>query len=337
MFDNKPGTKRYYRRIVEYQSRIELNNRKNVGYIPRFSSRMLRFSQIPSWVLLGVMWLLVYLPRSFSNVIGSMLGDMYRISGKKRLKVVETNLRLCFPELTSEERTLVAKKHFRVYGQALLDSAVVWWASERFLERFVRFKGLEHYQSAIDQGHAVILLTGHFVAIDIGGPVISRHHKQIGMIKPVYNEVLDWALGKGRIRFGSRMLLRDQGMRQVIRSLKEGYGFSYVPDEDFGPEKSVFVPFLGTQAPTLTSVSKLANIANAKVLPCFVWRLPSTDGYLVEMMPALENFPSGNNVADAAIVRRVLSTAVRQHPDQYMWTFKFFSSQPEGRPSPYEP
>jgi lipid A biosynthesis lauroyl/palmitoleoyl acyltransferase len=289
----------------------------------------------PTWLVLGFLRLTVYMPHLISEAIGSGFGNLFYWLNKKRRKVVRINLGLCFPEMTPAAKRQLMREHFRVYGRTFIDMGKIWWASEKYLERFIQFEGLEHYQRAREAGKQVILLTGHFVGIDVGGPMISRHYRQIGLIKPIHNKVMDWALGRGRVRFGSRMLLRDDGMRPVVQAIKDGFGFSYVPDEDFGPERSVFVPFLGTRAPTLTSVGKLARMTNATVIPCFVWRQSAWHGYLVKMHPPLDNFPSGDDIADATRVRQVLAEAVREHPEQYMWTFKFFRSQPDGKPSPY--
>ena len=289
----------------------------------------------PTWVVLGFLRLTIYLPNFIAEAIGAGFGNLFYLLNKKRRRVARINLSLCFPEMTPAARKQLMRDHFRIYGQTFIDMARIWWASEKYLERFIRIEGLEHYTRQHEAGKQVILLTGHFVGIDVGGPMISRHYPQIGLIKPIRNIVMDWVLGRGRVRFGSKMLLRDEGMRQVVQAIKDGYGFSYVPDEDFGPDRSVFVPFLGTRAPTLTSVGKLARMTNATVIPCFVWRQSARHGYLVKMHPPLDNFPSGDDIADATRVRQVLAEAVREHPEQYMWTFKFFRSQPDGKPSPY--
>ena len=289
----------------------------------------------PTWVVLGFLRLTVYLPNFIAEAIGAGFGNLFYLLNKKRRRVARINLSLCFPEMTPAARKQLMRDHFRIYGQTFIDMARIWWASEKYLERFIRIEGLEHYTRQHEAGKQVILLTGHFVGIDVGGPMISRHYPQIGLIKPIRNIVMDWVLGRGRVRFGSKMLLRDEGMRQVVQAIKDGYGFSYVPDEDFGPDRSVFVPFLGTRAPTLTSVGKLARMTNATVIPCFVWRQSARHGYLVKMHAPLDNFPSGDDIADATRVRQVLAEAVREHPEQYMWTFKFFRSQPDGKPSPY--
>lgn len=311
------------------------NNNNNVGYSPRFSTRLLQPRYWPAWLLLGLLWLLLWLPRPVGAWVGARLGDLYFRASPKRRKVAEVNLTLCFPDMPEQERADLIRRHFRAYGQSVVDMTRAWWASPRHLESYIKFKGLEHYRHAREAGREVILLTGHFVGIDVGGPVISRHYKQIGLIKPIHNEVIDWVLARGRVRFGSKMLLRKDGMRQVVKAIREGYGFSYVPDEDFGPEKSVFVPFFATQAPTITAVSKLARMCDAVVIPCFIWRVSTRDGYVVDMQPPLDDFPSGDDVQDAHTVRQVLQRAVEQHPEQYMWTFKFFKTRPDGAPNPY--
>jgi len=309
------------------------NNAK--AYVPTFKLGMLHPKYLGTWLILALVRLLVYLPRPVAAAVGAGIGDLFYKLNKKRRRVTQINLEMCFPEMSAEARYRLARDHYRVYGQTFVDMGLIWWASERFIDRYIRFKGLEYYRQAREAGKQVILLTGHFVAIDIGGPVISRHYKQFGLINTIDNELLDWILGRGRIRFGSRMLLRDRGMRQVVQHIKDGYGFSYVPDEDFGPERSVFVPFLGTEAPTLTSVGKLARMTDAAVLPCFVWRVSTKEGYLVDIRPPLENFPTGEDMQDAVRVRQVLADAVREYPEQYMWTFKFFRSRPDGSPPPY--
>jgi len=289
----------------------------------------------PTWVVLGLLRLSIYLPAFVSAGIGSGFGNLFYLLNKKRREVVRINLRLCFPEMTPAARYKLMRDHYRLYGKTFIDMGKIWWASEKFLERYFRVEGLEHYEQARENGKQVILLTGHFIGIDLGGPMISRKYPLVGLINPIHNKVLNWVVGRGRLRFSSKILLRDGGMRQVVQAIKQGYGFYYLPDEDFGPERSVFVPFLGTRAPTLTSVGKLARMTNATVIPCFVWRRSAKDGYLVQLLPPMDDFPSSDDLADATRVREVLAAAVREYPDQYMWTFKFFRSQPDNKPPPY--
>lgn len=304
-------------------------------YRPRCSANFFRPRWWLTWIMLAILGLCVLLPRPASSFIGARLGDLYRSTSKKRREVVEVNLHLCFPELSAEERDHLSRSHFRIYGQCLLDMGLIWWARKKFLDRYIKIEGLEHYQAALDSGRNVILLTGHFSALDIAGPAISRHYPQVGLIKPVYNKLVDYLVTRGRQRFHGKVYLRDKGMRPIIKSINAGYGFYYLPDEDFGPDKSIFVPFLATESATITALNKLARLTNAAVLPTSARRLSAKEGYRIKIHPAMNNFPGEDPVADAVRMNAELARMVADAPEQYMWTFKFFRTRPDGEPSPY--
>jgi lauroyl/myristoyl acyltransferase len=198
-------------------------------------------------------------------------------------------------------------------------------------------RGLEHCRAAQAAGRPIVVLTGHFAALEIGGVMLSRELPMAAFIKPAKNRVVDWFMTRGRRRFraAANVFLREQGLRPVVRALKAGSALYYLPDEDFGPERSVFLPFLGTEAATITALPRLAKLAGAAVIPCFTRRLSARAGYEIVLEPPLDNFPSGDDLADARRMNQVLERAVRAAPEQYMWTLKLFRTRPGGAPSPY--
>lgn len=304
-------------------------------YHPLFERAFLLPAYWPTWLALALLRLCVYLPRGLVGFIGARLGDLACRLNEKRRRVAQYNVDLCFPELPPEERRRMVRRHFQVYLQCILDMGLVWWARPAFLDRYIRFTGLEHYRQHHERGHPIIVLTGHFAALDIGGIMLSRHFPQLGLIKPEKNRLIDWFISRGRTRFLGRLVTRAQGLRPVVREVKAGRGFYYLPDEDFGPERSVFAPFLGTQAATLTALGRLAKLCDAVVIPCVARRLSAAEGYEIALRPALENFPGGDPLADAARMNRELEIGVRAAPQQYLWTLKLFKTRPGGAPSPY--
>ncbi|MFV1997048.1 MAG: lysophospholipid acyltransferase family protein [Acidiferrobacterales bacterium] len=312
------------------------NKKLAEDYRPRFSFRFFSTRFWPTWLVLAVVGLCVLLPRPISAFIGARLGDLYRSTSKKRRNIVDVNLRLCFPEMSAEARAQLSRSHFRIYGQTLLDMGLIWWARRKYLDRYLKVEGLEHYRTALDNGRNVILLTGHFSAADIAAPAISRHHPQAGLIKPINNALLDYMVAHGRLRWYGKSYLRDKGMRPVVKAIKAGYGFYYLPDEDLGPQKSIFVPFLATESATITALSKLARITNAVVLPTSARRISAKQGYHVVIHSALDDFPSDDAVADTRRMNAELAKLVADAPEQYMWTFKFFRTRPGGEASPYD-
>lgn len=306
------------------------------SYRPRFSIRLFSPGNWAVWLVLSLLGLCVLLPRTVSAFIGARLGDLYRYSNKKRRIVVDVNLHLCFPDMSAQERDQLSRLHFRIYGQCLLDMGLIWWARKKFLDRYIKVEGLEHYQAAVDSGRNVILLTGHFSALDIAAPAISRHHPQVGLVNPLENDLVDYFITRGRQRFSGKVYLRDKGMRPIIKAIKAGYGFYYLPDEDYGPEKSIFVPFLGAESATITALNKLAKLTNAAVLPTSVRRVSAREGYRIKIHPAMDNFPGDDPEADAARMNAELARMVAEAPEQYMWILKIFTTRPGSTSQPYD-
>lgn len=305
------------------------------AYDPKFDARFLAPRYWPTWLGLVFLRISVFVPRPLFSVMGSLLGDLFYLANRKRRVIVSTNVAMAFPEWSQDERDRLVRSHFRVFVQTLLDIPVLWWASAKYLDRFIKVTGMENYKKYFKQGRHIILMTGHFVALEFGGVITSKHFPQIGLIKPARNKLVDWFIHRGRSRFGARLFLRSTGLRALVRSIKSGYGFYYLPDEDHGPEKSVFVPFLGAEAATITGAAKLVRLCDAVAMPAYIKRL-SSGGYELVIKPALEGFPSGDDYNDARRLSEQLEAHVRDVPEQYMWTFRRYHSRPENKQTPYE-
>lgn len=287
----------------------------------------------PSWLWLSFLRFTVLLPLAWSRVLGAGLGLLMMATNEKRKSIARINLEMCFPKLSLHEREHLLRRHFIVSGQSYFDLAYLAWASERRLLRKTHVRGLEQYQDL--RGRNVILLAPHCVGLNFGGAMVSRVRATFAFVKLQRDPVVNWLLNRGRMRFGSFLLSRTQGLRPVVRALKQGLAFYYLPDEDFGQRQSVFVPFFGVPMATLTTLGRLAHMTNALVVPCFTRLLPGGRGYEVILKPPLEDFPNGDRVRDAARMNEVLEDGLRSMPEQYLWTFKLFKTRPGNAPSPY--
>jgi Kdo2-lipid IVA lauroyltransferase/acyltransferase len=289
----------------------------------------------PTWFILLLLRISVWLPRAAVNALGAVLGDVMRRLNAKRRQIAQINLERCFPQWSAEEREDVLRRHFRLYVQSLLDFALLWWGSREALARLVRIRGLEHYEAQRRVGRPVVLLTGHFVGLEMGAAALTLRHPHVGLINPTKNRLINWFMDRGRTRFQGRLFLRSRGLRPLVRAIREGAGFYYLPDEDHGDDKSIFVPFFATQAARPTGAAKLVEACSAAALPASVRRLPGREGYELFIHPPLQGFPTGDTRADAVRINQALEQCILEDPAQYMWTFKLFRSQPDGRPSPY--
>jgi lipid A biosynthesis lauroyl/palmitoleoyl acyltransferase len=288
-----------------------------------------------AWVGLGLLRALSILPLPVLWLLGLPLGWVISKLPGRPQRTVRTNLALCFPGLGEQQRDVLYTRHFCALSQVALSQGIPLWASKRRLDRLIRFRGREHYDAAIAAGRGVILLAPHFLVLEIAGLYLSNERPMVSMYKSPKNALLDHVLRRSRSRFGGVMIERNAELRPLIRLLREGRPFYYLPDQEPGRAEHVFAPFFGTPAATITALSRMARLADAVVVPCFTRLLPFGAGYEVSFEPALENFPSGDNVADAAQMNRAIETGVRRTPEQYMWTYKRFKTRPDNQPSPY--
>ena len=280
-----------------------------------------------SYVFIGFLWLLHWLPLPALRGLGWLLGRFLYLVGGERRNVALINLRLCFPERTEAERTAIARRHFVAFARAVLDRTLGWWASKERIERLIRVRGSEHLHDPA--GRPLLILAPHFVGLDAGAVRISIFGRACSVFSNQNNPVFNKLLYDGRRRFSDILLLsRQDGMRKIVKAMKEGYPFYYLPDMDFGPEDSIFVPFFGVQTATIPGVSRLVRLTGARVVACITRQV--ADGYEVEVTPPWENFPGESVEADTAFVNRFIESQVLRMPEQYFWLHKRFKTRPPG-------
>ena len=285
----------------------------------------------------AVFWLLHFLPLPILARLGEGLGEVLYRLGTRRRKIALVNLSLCFPELDEQQRRALARAHFRILGRSILERSILWWGSRERLSRLIRVDGAERIHAAKDAGRPVILLAPHLVGLDIGGIGIALSFDVVSIYSAQENPVFDHLLLHGRKRFGDQLLLsRQDGARTSIKAMKSGRPFYYLPDLDFGRRDSVFAPFFGVEAATITGLSRLARAAGAVVIPCITRMLPGGQGYVVDIGEAWADFPTTDVHADTERMNTYLETVVRTMPEQYYWVHRRFKTRPEGETRPYE-
>ncbi|GAB3663342.1 LpxL/LpxP family acyltransferase [Ramlibacter alkalitolerans] len=284
---------------------------------------------------LGVafMRLIAHLPLSWVRALGRALGAALYALVASRRKVVDTNLRLCFPQWTAQERRRRSREVFVYVAQSFLDRAWLWHAPPEVVKQRVHLTGAVQELAGQD---ATILFCPHFVGLDAGVSAMSQQVPRsfVGIYTQQSNPVVDaWVL-KGRNRFGdARPMSRSEGVRDLIAALRAGHVMYLLPDMNFGPEESIFVPFYGVPAATVPSLSRFARLGRAKVVPLITQLTPT--GYEVRLGEAWKDFPTKDLEADTALMNLRLQAYIDEMPSQYYWVHKRFKTRPPGEPGVY--
>lgn len=282
-----------------------------------------------SWLGLLLMRLSVYLPAKLQYRVGMLLGHILQPFMRSRAKVVRRNLELCFPEMSQEQREVLVKTVLKNTGMMMIETAVSWWASDKQLHRRVTYEGLEHLEAAKQKGKGVILLTGHFTSMEIGGRLIMLQTPAYVMFRHLKNPLFNAVMMRSRIYHSEGIVMRDD-VRAMLRALRKNKVVWYAPDQDFGPRNSIFAKFFGVTAATIPATARMVKMTKAEVVP-FVPKRNSDGSYHIQIFPAWEAYPSGDDIADAQRINDWLESQIRLMPEQYFWLHRRFKTQPDGK------
>lgn len=284
---------------------------------------------------LGILFMRAIAPLRLAWVraLGHGLGVALYVLVWKRREVVDVNLRLCFPHWTEARRRQVGREVFVFVAQSWLDRAWLWHADPEVVRRRLVLTGALH---ELEGTEPTIIFAPHFVGLDAGVTAILQQQSRpmTGIYTRQTNAIVDaWVL-KGRHRFGAaKPVTRAEGVRGLVAALRAGELLYLLPDMNFGPEESIFVPFYGVQAATVPSLSRFARLGRAKVVPVVTRMTPT--GYEVRVLDAWAGFPTQDVEADTALMNERLQGYIDAMPAQYYWVHKRFKTRPPGEPGVY--
>ncbi|MBN6151653.1 LpxL/LpxP family Kdo(2)-lipid IV(A) lauroyl/palmitoleoyl acyltransferase [Xanthomonas sp. AmX2] len=285
------------------------------------------------WLLLAVAVAAARLPWLLQRALGRGVGWLaLRLAGTRR-RAAAVNLKLCFPEQDEAWHARMLRDSFDALGVGLFEFARAWWGGIAPILARTRIEGLEHLHALRAQGRGVLLVSGHFMTLEICGRLLCQHVPLAGMYRRHRNPVFEWAVKRGRLRYAIAMFANED-LRASVRHLKRGGFLWYAPDQDMRGKDTVFVPFFGMPAATITATHQLARLTGCAVVPFFHRR--EGGRYVLRIAPPLEDFPSADMVADTARVNAAIEDMVREAPSQYLWIHRRFKRQPGGRSRFYE-
>jgi KDO2-lipid IV(A) lauroyltransferase len=284
------------------------------------------------WLALGVMCIGARLPWSLQRVLGRLVGALALQLARSRRRAARINLELCFPEKTADERRRLLRESFHDLGIGLFEFSRAWWGSAEPMRRTVRIEGLEKLDGIRAQGRGVLMVSGHFMTLEICGRLMCDHLPLTGMYRRHRSPVMEWAVKRGRLRYAKAMFTNEE-VRPAIRHLKQGGFLWYAPDQDMRGKDTVFAPFFGVPAATITATHQFSRLSGAAVVP-FFHRREGAD-YVLRIGDPLEEFPSADAAVDSARVNAAIEAMVREAPTQYLWIHRRFKRRPPGMTSPY--
>ncbi len=274
-----------------------------------------------------------YLPLSWLRALGAGLGCVLWWAIPSRRHVVRTNLQVCFPRLSAVERDVLGRQTFVYFAQAWLDRSWLWHRPAACIQARVQLTG---EVAALSDATPTVLFAPHFMGLDVGWTALTLNLPLsfTTIFTPQSNAAVDAWVAKGRQRFGHvRLFRREDGVKPIVSALRENALLYLLPDMNFGPSESIFVPFYGEPAATVPSLSRFAKLGRARVMPVITRMTPK--GYEVVVHPAWQDFPTDDAQVDTATMNQRLEAFINTMPAQYFWVHTRFKTRPPGAPALY--
>jgi KDO2-lipid IV(A) lauroyltransferase len=289
----------------------------------------------PAWLAVSLLWLLGKTPQRTALALSVPLSAVLHAALRRRRRIAARNIERCFPELGAAQRDSLVKACFGALARMLFEVAWSWSAPQWRLRAMGHVEGLEHVAAARREGRGVLFVTAHMTHMELGARLLATQLRFGAIYRPLRNSVLEWYQNRSRLSYGEA-LIRKGDMRSAVKVLRRGGMIWYAPDQDFGREQSVFAPFFGIQTATLLATHRLAQLTACAVVPMFPFYDEVRRHYVVRVLPALQQFPGPDAVADLARVNAVMEEHIRAAPQQYWWIHRRFKTRPETEPPFYD-
>lgn len=288
-----------------------------------------------TWLVIGLLVIFGLMPAWLRDPIARLLATLVLSIAKKPIGIARANLKACFPEKSTAEIESLIRENVQHFVLVLLAQGELLVRSKAHLRRRVNLMGFEHVKTAQAAGQPVIFIMPHVWPIDYAGLRLNLELPMVTMAKAHKNGLFNWFSNRVRSSCGGHVYMREAGIRALLAELKRGNSFFYLPDEDLGPEQSVFAPFLGTVKATLPVVGRLAQAGNAQVLPVKIGYNQATRQFDLTVMAAVAPEDMLGKENEALALNKVVEQVILAYPEQYMWFLRVLKTRPEGETSIY--
>lgn len=301
---------------------------KNNVLQPNFKLSFLLPHYWLTWLGVFTLYSISWLPFKLQLAMGRILGRLIFKIASKRKHVALTNLRLCFPDKNEQTLQGILKKNFENTGIALFETGMGWWWPTWRVARKVKVIGAQHINKAQADGYGVLALGMHNLSLEMCARGAGIENPLVIFYRPHNNPLMEFFQHRGRAR-SNKYMLGKRDVKGLLRALHEKEACAYLPDQDYGRNKSLFVPFFAVkETATTTGTLIFARKKNTKTVMLIPRRNADDSGYTLEVSAPLQNFPTDNDEQDLIKINQELEKAIMVQPEQYMWLHRRFKTRP---------
>ena len=186
-----------------------------------------------------------------------------------------------------------------------------------------RIVGMESFQSAIEEGGGVILITGHLGNWEVGGGALTARGISLDAVaKDMANKRFGKAISRVRKDLGIDLIHMDEAARAVPRSLLESRVVAILADQH-AHKGGIPAVFFGSTVSITRAPAVFAIRTGAPMFVGIALRNTERKQCYTVVLEKIDFEPSGKVDADIRELTVAHSAAferaVREAPEQYFW------------------
>lgn len=279
------------------------------------------------WFGMALLFIVTLLPWRVLWYLSAPLAWLMGGLAKKRSKIAKRNIQLAFPDWYEAKQDKLVNDNLRMTAMGLFETGIGWFWPAWRLRRHIEVEGLEHVRAIEQQGKGIFAMAIHNVNAETGLRALGMFHPCVAFYRPHDNKLMDWIQYFGRNR-SNKYLIDKRNSKALIQALDQGELCIYLPDQDYGVNNSLFIPFFGQpHTATITATLMFLRRANCQGLTIATQR--TKNGYKIKFyppMPELSELP--DEVALTKLNQRI-EAMIMEQPESWLWMHKRFKSQPD--------
>ncbi|MDX1428082.1 MAG: lysophospholipid acyltransferase family protein [Salegentibacter mishustinae] len=278
------------------------------------------------WLIYPLLWLISILPFwLFYRVSDVVYFIVYHLVGYRK-KTVTHNLKLVFPEKSSEEIIKIRKKFYAHMCDMFLEMVKSISISEEELKKRFVFTNLEELRRIEKLDKSIMLMCGHYASFEwlFALQLNNLNHKAYGIYKKIRNPGFDKLINDIRRRFGAELIQNSKSTLRIAHHQKEGIRGAYAMIADQSPKSpnyKFWTDFMGKKVPFYTGSERMAKEFDMAVIYLHVDKVKR--GYYKASLINIADNPTEteNNQITLDYIQH-LEKQIREKPELYLWTHK---------------
>ncbi len=277
------------------------------------------------------MSLMLHLLNLLEILFTKLVAFFFKKFGKIRRKIAHRNLEVCFPEMEEADRSKILNKHFFRLGASIFHGLKAWLLNKKDFEKLLINLDEFDFDKLNKSSQGSLILIPHTTDLEITGRVAALMFDVNAMAKKQKNKLVNNFIFSRRGKYFKKILFPNEVLKSM-RLLQKGESLLYLPDQDYGYDHSIFVPYFNVPTLTVKFPSIAKKRSGCKVYYLYLEKIKNRYKIILKEL----NLLGDNLYEDLSLLNKNIELSIKEQPDRYLWIHRRFKHRPKNTQEIYD-